>query len=214
MQARNSDGSWASPDEGWTEGDKWVYTWAALHDIPGVMALMGGAEPFNKRLDEHFTGGHNVHDNEPSHHYAYLYLYGGQPWKTQAKVREIAARFYGDGPGGLAGDEDCGQMSAWYIFAAMGFYPLNPASGEYLIGAPLHPHTALHLANGRQFEVSARRLSASNIYIQSARLNGKPLLVPLIRFSDIQAGGKLEFTMGASPSSWAADWKPSPITVN
>ncbi len=101
------------------------------------MQLMGGAEAYDAKLDQHFSGGHNVHSNEPSHHYGYLYDFGGQPWKTQAKVREIAAKEYQANPGGLDGDDDCGQMSAWLLFTAMGFYPVNPASGEYMIGSPM-----------------------------------------------------------------------------
>ncbi len=166
MNGRRSDGSWApigsdrdSPanrsESGWTEGSAWVYTWAPLHDQAGLLQLMGGADKYAAKLDQHFAGGHNVHSNEPSHHYGYLYDFAGQPWKTQAKVREIAAREYGFGPGGLDGDDDCGQMSAWLLFTAFGFYPVNPASGEYMIGSPLYRrHVAevgkwTHLHRGR-----------------------------------------------------------------
>lgn len=211
MQARNSDGSWARPDEGWTEGDKWVYTASALHDIPGTIALMGGGEAFNRFLDEHFAGGHNQHDNEPSHHYPYLYDFSGQPWKTQAKVREIAATLYANRPDGLDGDDDCGQMSAWYIFSALGFYPLKPASGEYMIGSPLYGRAELRLANGRRFRIVARNQAAENVYVQAVRLNGHPLRAPVLRWSDLQAGGVLEFSMGPKPSKWASDWKPKPL---
>ena len=208
MQAKNSDGSWAGINEGWTEGNKWVYTWAVMHDIPGLMKLMGGRDIYNSKLDEHFSGGHNIHKNEPSHHYGYLYDYSGEPWKTQAKVREIAAAEYGNLPAGLDGDDDCGQMSAWYIFTAMGFYPLNPASGEYLIGSPLFARMTLKLAGGKEFVVSAEKNSATNVYIQSATLNGKPLTIPVIRYSDIVGGGELRFVMGAVPSKWGAEWNP------
>jgi predicted alpha-1,2-mannosidase len=211
MQAKKSDGSWADPKAGWTEGDKWVYTWAELHDIPGLLRLMGGAERYNAMLDEHFSGGHNHHNNEPSHHYGYLYDYSGEPWKTQAKVREIAARFYANDPGGIDGDDDCGQMSSWYLFTAMGFYPLNPASGEYLIGSPLFSKVALTLPGGKTFVVTAHNNSAQNVYIQSAEWNGVPLNVPVIRYADILSGGKLDFVMGPSPSRWAADWNPPPV---
>ncbi len=219
MQPKNLNGSWLAfneknPSEGWTEGDKWVYTLAAVHDIPGTIELMGGPAPFNRFLDEHFAGGHNKHDNEPSHHYPYLYDYGGQPSKTQAKVREIATTLYANRPDGLAGDDDCGQMSAWYIFAALGFYPLNPASGEYLIGSPLYGRIDLHLANGHTFSVIANNQSPANAYIQSATLNGTPLVVPVIHWDDIQRGGVLEFTMGPKPSTWASDWKPAAIAAN
>jgi predicted alpha-1,2-mannosidase len=169
---------------------------------------MGGADKFNARLDEHFRGGHNQHDNEPSHHYGYLYDYSGQPWKTQAKVREIAAKSYANDPGGIAGDDDCGQMSAWYIFTALGFYPLNPASGDYLIGSPLYGKIVFNLPSGKTFIVTAVNNSEQNVYIQSVRLNGVPLKIPVVRYTDIVNGGKLEFVMGPAPSRWAADWNP------
>jgi len=209
MQARNSDGSWASPDEGWTEGDQWVYLFAPLHDIPGVIASLGGVDVFNARLDEHFAGHHNKHDNEPSHHYGYLYNFGGQPWKTQALVRRIASESYSNTPKGILGNEDCGQMSAWYIFTALGFYPVNPASAEYLIGSPLFARTTLHLPNGKRFEISAANNSADHPYIQAARLNGRELNVPVLTWGQIQAGGRLEFVMGARPSAWAKRWRGS-----
>jgi predicted alpha-1,2-mannosidase len=207
MQAKNADGSWASPDDGWTEGDQWVYLFAALHDVPGVVRLLGGPQAAAAKLDEHFNGGHNRHDNEPSHHYGYLYDYVGQPWKTQARVREIARDAYSNTPNGVLGNEDCGQMSAWYIFTAMGFYPLNPASGEYVIGSPLFTHVTLNLPNGERFEIAAPQNSDRNVYIQSATLNGKPLDVPVITYAQIEAGGTLNFVMGPKPSKWASDWK-------
>jgi predicted alpha-1,2-mannosidase len=208
MQARNSDGSWAKPDEGWTEGNTWVYTWAVMHDIPGLIQLMGGKEKYNAELDEHFNGGHNMHSNEPSHHYGYLYDYSGQPWKTQAKVREIAAAEYANLPSGIDGDDDCGQMSAWYLFTALGFYPVNPASGDYMIGSPLFAKMTLKLANGNLFTVSAENSSPNNVYIQSATLNGRPLAIPVLRYADIVAGASLKLVMGPAPSSWARDWTP------
>lgn len=212
MQGKKSDGSWANPDEGWTEGTTWVYTWAVMHDIPGLIDLMGGRDNYNARLDEHFAGNHNVHSNEPSHHYGYLYDYSGQPWKTQAKVREIAAAEYANLPGGIDGDDDCGQMSAWYIFTAFGFYPVNPASGDYMIGSPLFRRMSLRLANGKTFSVSTENNSGKNVYIQSVTLNGKPLTTPVLRFDDIEAGASLKMVMGPTPSRWAADWKPVSIS--
>jgi len=212
MQGKNSDGSWARPDEGWTEGNTWVYTWAVMHDLPGLMKLMGGPAKYNAKLDEHFAGHHNVHSNEPSHHYGYLYDYSGEPWKTQRKVREIAADEYANRPSGIDGDDDCGQMSAWYIFSAFGFYPVNPASGEYMIGSPLFAKMSLRLANGKTFSVTAENNSAKNVYIQSATLDGHPLTAPFIRWEDIMAGASLKVVMGPSPASWAADWKPVPLS--
>lgn len=224
MNGRTSNGKWAplggSEDTpanrsiaGWTEGDAWVYTWSPLHDQAGLLQLMGGAETYDARLDQHFSGGHNVHKNEPSHHYGYLYDFGGQPWKTQAKVREIAAAEYGYGPGGLDGDDDCGQMSAWLLFTAMGFYPVNPASGEYMIGSPLYSRIALRLNNGKIFSIEAENNSESNVYIQSATLDGKPLNSPVITWEQIQSGATLHFKMGPKPSHWGSEWRPMPIPI-
>jgi predicted alpha-1,2-mannosidase len=211
MQARNADGSWASPGAGWTEGGPWVYTWDVLHDIPGLIRLMGGKEKYDARLDAYFNGHYNQHSNEPSHHVGYLYDFGGQPWKTQQKVREIAGDEYANHPSGLDGDDDCGQMSAWYVFTALGFYPVNPASGDYMIGSPLFTRATLRLANGRYFAVIAQNNSDDNLYIQSATLNGKPITSPVIRYSDILEGATLRFVMGPKPSAWAASWSPSPL---
>lgn len=207
MQGKNADGSWADPGKGWTEGDKWVYTYSVLHDIPGLMALMGGADKYNAMLDEHFNGGHNHHDNEPSHHYGYLYDFGGEPWKTQARVRQIATDNYTNQPNGITGNEDCGQMSAWYIFTAMGFYPVNPVSGDYMIGSALFTKVALDLPGGKHFVISAPQNSPENVYIQSARLNGKALAIPLITYAQIEAGGLLELDMGPAPSTWGSAWR-------
>jgi predicted alpha-1,2-mannosidase len=222
MNGKTSDGGWApiggSQDTqenrsvaGWTEGDAWAYTWSPLHDQAGLIKLMGGKESYAAKLDAHFSGGHNVHSNEPSHHYAYLYDFAGQPWKTQAKVREIAAAEYGYDAGGLDGDDDCGQMSAWLLFTAMGFYPVNPASGEYMIGSPMHSRVSIRLQSGKTFRVIAENVSARNLYIQSARLDGKPLNDPLITWEQIQSGATLKFRMGPKPSRWGGDWQPAPI---
>jgi len=222
MNGKTSDGKWAplggtrdNPGNrsisGWTEGDAWVYTWAPLHDLGGVMQLMGGADKYNAKLDQHFAGGHNKHSNEPSHHYGYLYDYSGQPWKTQAKVREIAKAEYANQPSGIDGDDDCGQMSAWFLFTAMGFYPVNPASGEYMIGSPMFSKFALRLENGKTFTVVAKNSSAANVYIQSASLNGKALDKPVLSYSEIHQGATLEFVMGPKPSQWASKWRPVPI---
>ncbi len=225
MNGKTSDGNWAplGSDKdgadnrgaaGWTEGDAWVYTWSPLHDQAGLIQLMGGADKYDAKLDQHFAGGHNVHNNEPSHHYGYLYDFGGQPWKTQAMVRKIALKEYDATPGGLDGDDDCGQMSSWLLFTAMGFYPVNPASGDYMIGSPMLPEIALTLANGNTFHVEAANNSAQNVYIQSATLNGQPLDVPYITWEQIQAGGTLHFVMGPKPTKWASQWRPALIAAN
>ena len=222
MNGKTSDGKWApiggGRDDnqnrsaaGWTEGDAWVYTWSPLHDQAGLIQLMGGAENYDNKLDQHFSGGHNVHSNEPSHHYGYLYDFGGQPWKTQAMVRKIAAKEYDASPGGLDGDDDCGQMSAWLLFTAMGFYPVNPASGEYMIGSPMYREISLTLANGKTFRVEASNNSAENVHVQSAALNETPLDIPVITWEQIQAGGVLHFVMGPKPSKWGSNWRPALI---
>ncbi|SFR98721.1 alpha-1,2-mannosidase, putative [Granulicella pectinivorans] len=204
MQGRLRNGDWASPDAGWTEGTSWVYTWMVLQDLPGLVDLMGGPAKYNAMLDQHFAGGHNVHKNEPSHHYGYLYDFSGQAWKTQAKVREIAAAEYANLPAGLDGDDDCGQMSAWYLFTAFGFYPVNPASGDYMIGSPLFKSMSMRLANGKTLRVNAPLNSSTNLYIQSATLNGKPLDKPVLRYDDIMQGATLDLVMGPKPSAWAS----------
>lgn len=225
MNGKTSDGKWAPlgggrdgnenrSASGWTEGDAWVYTWSPLHDQAGLIQLMGGAKNYSAKLDQHFGGGHNVHSNEPSHHYGYLYDFGGQPWKTQALVRKIAAKEYQANPGGLDGDDDCGQMSAWLLFTALGFYPVNPASGEYMIGSPMFAGISLRLANGKMFSVEATNNSAQNVYIQSATLNGRELEIPVITWEQIQEGGTLHFVMGRTPSQWASSWRPSPLFSN
>jgi predicted alpha-1,2-mannosidase len=224
MNGKTSDGKWAplggtrdTPGNrsasGWTEGDAWVYTWSPLHDQAGLLKLMGGAEAYDAKLDQHFSGGHNVHKNEPSHHYGYLYDFGGQPWKTQAKVREIAAAEYGYDAGGLDGDDDCGQMSAWLLFTAMGFYPVNPAGGEYMIGSPMYERMTLKLASGKTFSVETENNSATNVYIQSATLNGKNLDLPIITWEQIQSGATVHFIMGSKPSRWASGWRPNLIST-
>jgi predicted alpha-1,2-mannosidase len=211
MQARNSDGSWAALDAGWTEGNKWVYTWAVMQDLPGLLKLMGGKSVYNAELDQHFAGDHNIHKNEPSHHYGYLYDYSAEPWKTQAKVREIANAEYANLPAGLDGDDDCGQMSAWYLFTALGFYPVTPASGNYMIGSPIFSKMSMRLANGKELTVIADNNSNANHYIQSATLNGRPLNIPMITYEDILGGATLHLQMGSSPSKWAEQWSPQPL---
>jgi predicted alpha-1,2-mannosidase len=222
MNGKTSDGKWApiggardNPGNrsvsGWTEGDAWVYTWGAFHDLPGLVDLMGGADKYNAKLDQHFAGGHNKHSNEPSHHYGYLYDYSGEPWKTQAKVREIAKAEYANAPSGIDGDDDCGQMSSWLLFTAMGFYPVNPASAEYMIGSPMFGRMSMKLGNGKTFTVVAKNNGVGNVYIQSATLNGKALNEPVLKYGDIMRGGTLEFVMGAQPSKWGSAWRGKPV---
>ncbi|MGW2109784.1 GH92 family glycosyl hydrolase [Streptomyces sp. NPDC001948] len=202
MQARDLDGSWA--DGGWTEGNQWVYTLDVLHDVPGLMDLMGGKEEFASWLDGYFAGGHNNHTNEPSHHAAYLYDDAGQPWKTQAKVREIAAANYANRTDGLSGNEDCGQMSAWYVLSSLGIYPVNPASAKYSVGSPFFDQAKVQLpAASRPLVISASG-AADKAYVKSLSLNGRSVTKPVLSHSDLLRGGQLRFTMSDTPQSWGA----------
>ncbi len=207
MRPKKADGSWdeaswVSPDErkpGFTEGSPWTYLFCEMQDIPGMITLMGGPETFAAKLDQNFAGGHYRHGNEPGHHYTYLYNYVGQPWKTQEQVRAALIANYHNGADGLNGNDDCGQMSAWYIFSALGFYPVTPGSPRYAIGTPLFPKATIMLQGPYTkgpFTVIARNQSARNIYIQSATLNGKPLNEPFISHTDIANGSTLVFVMG------------------
>jgi len=207
VQARNADGSWASPKDGWTEGGQSQNIFAVWHDIPGLIELMGGRKNFSLKLDT------NPADmsNEPGQHWPYLYDYCGQPQETQKLVRKGLMQGYANTPDGLPGNDDCGQISAWWLFTAMGFYPVNPASGEYMIGSPLFPRVSFKLQNGKNFVVEASNNSDANFYIQSATLNGKVLNEPKISWAQIQAGGILHFEMGNTPSKWGADWSGKKI---
>jgi len=210
VQPRNADGSWASANDwwGWTEGGRQQNIFAVWHDIPGLIELMGGSEKFRVKLDQNPA---NM-SNEPGQHWPYLYDYCGQPKETQRLVRKKGLlEGYSNTPGGLPGNDDCGQVSAWWLFSAMGFYPVNPASGDYMIGSPLFPRVSFKLQNGKNFTVEAAKNSADNIYIQSATFNGEMLNKPTISWAQIQAGGTLHFEMGNSPSNWGADWSGNKV---
>ncbi len=225
MRAR-MEGLWFTPfdpfrvDFNYTEGNAWQYAFFVPQDVEGLVRLHGGRDAFAAKLDALFaadpkiTGsqledvsgmvGQYAHGNEPSHHMAYLYAWAGQPWKTQALVRRLMDTFYADRPDGLIGNEDCGQMSAWYLFSALGFYPVNPASGCYVLGTPLFPEAALNFEDGRRFVVKAPGVSAARCYIQWAKLNGKPLDRCFLTHDEIVAGGELVLGMGEAPNrSWA-----------
>ena len=208
-----------SPNRHYTESNAFQYLWYVPHDVPGLIELMGGPASFVDRLDELFslpssnsgpmypgvtgTIGQYVHGNEPSHHVAYLYNYGGVPWKTQKRVREIMETKYGIGSRGLCGNDDMGQMSAWFVFSAMGFYPVTPGSPAYQIGSPLFDKVEVDLGKyygNKTFTVIANNVSGDNKYIQSVKLNGQPLEQPEITHEEIVNGGKLEFEMGSSPN--------------
>lgn len=220
MRPKKADGTWKSPFNpsqvghsesiggDYTEGNAWQYTWHVQHDVPGLIALFGGEEAFLQKLDSVFTVklettqadvtgliGQYAHGNEPSHHVAYLYTLAGRPERTQELIRQIFDTQYLPKPNGLCGNDDCGQMSAWYMFSAMGFYPVNPVSGEYVFGAPQFPKFTLHLADGKTFTILAEGLSEEHKYIDSITLNGKPYTKNYITHEDILKGGILVYKM-------------------
>ena len=197
------------------ESNAWHYFWSVQHDIKGLVSLTGGQDKFVAKLDSMFTYipagneelpifstgmiGQYAHGNEPSHHVIYLYNKVRQPWKTQKYAAQVMHELYFNAPAGLCGNEDCGQMSAWYVFSAMGFYPVNPVSGEYEIGTPLFPEMRLNLDNGKTFTVLAPNVSRENIYIQSVKVNGKPYDKSYITHQQIMDGATVEFVMGNQP---------------
>lgn len=220
MRPKKSDGTWKTPFNpsqighsesvggDYTEGNAWQYTWHVQHDVPGLIALFGGEEAFLNKLDSVFTLklettqadvtgliGQYAHGNEPSHHVTYLYALAGRPERTQELIREIFDTQYSPKPNGLCGNDDCGQMSAWYMFSAMGFYPVNPVSGEYVFGAPQMPEFVLHLTDGKTFTIKAEGLSKANKYVKSITLNGEPYTKNFISHADIMKGGTLVYQM-------------------
>ncbi|MGH7240298.1 MAG: glycoside hydrolase family 92 protein, partial [Candidatus Saccharimonadales bacterium] len=203
------DGSWdKNTHAGFTEGGPWDYLFGAMQDIPGIIKLMGGKKKFAAMLDKCFAGDHYRLDNEPGHHYSYLYDYCNEPAKTQSLIRKYTQENYLNQPNGINGNDDCGQMSAWYIFSVMGFYPVTPASGIYAIGAPQFPSLTLtYEANGvpKKFEIVANNISAQNKYVQEVTLDGKPLSSPFISHNSILNGHQLVFEMGSQPHQWQSD---------
>jgi len=208
----------------YTEGNAWVYTFFVPQDISRLMELTGGRDAFARKLDDLFTTsdkldgreqpditgliGQYAHGNEPSHHIAYLYDYAGQPWKTQKYVRHILDNFYKPEPDGLIGNEDCGQMSAWYVLSASGIYQVSPGevtplAGVYMFGTPLFPEIKYHLENGKTFTIRAHNASAKNIYVKAARLDGMPYDQPFITYRNIVQGGTLDFDMTDHPVTTA-----------
>jgi len=208
LAPRLYNGNWDSnPNEGFSEGSPWTYLFGPVQDIPGLIELMGGNEKFSERLDENFKNEHYKHDNEPGHHYIYLYDYCGQPWKTQELIRKHTEINYRNQPDGINGNDDCGQMSAWYIFSVMGFYPVTPASGIYAIGAPQFPKLTMEYSvNGKpcKLEIIANNISHENKYVQDVTLDGKHIDKPFISHQQIIRGSKLIFEMGAKPNK---NWK-------
>lgn len=224
FQSKNDKGEWIEPFDPYkyganggypfTEGNAWQYFWYVPQNIPDLITLTGGNKAFTAKLDTFFTVNHQsgelndnasgfvgqyAHGNEPSHHVAYLYTCAGEPWKTQKYVAHIMDNLYNDTSSGYAGNDDCGEMSAWYIFGALGFYPVNPASGEYIIGTPMLEEATIHLPDGKTFAIKAPRKKGNEIYIRSIKLNGKKHTKNYITHQDILNGGTLEFVMSATP---------------
>ncbi len=240
MRARKRDGSFRTPFDpsasgygtDYTEGNAWQYSWYVPQDVAGLAAAHGGSDKLLARLDEVFnakvdpsifehmediTGliGWYAHGNEPSHHVAYLYSYAGQPWRTQARLKQIMDTQYADRPDGLAGNDDVGQMSAWYVFTALGFYPVAPGSGEYILGRPFLPRTAMRLPNGKTFTIVADGLDDKHTYVGNVSLNGKPLQRTFLRHDEILAGGELRFTMQAEPNKdWPGQGAQAPYSMS
>ena len=231
MRSRDAAGAWVKPFDPkridmscYTEANAWHYEFFVPHDVPVLIEKLGGDARFVAKLDEMFdpsqkipnslqdiTGviGMYAHGNEPCHHVAYLYNYAGQAWKTQSLVRQVADTLYNNTSAGICGNDDCGQTSAWFVFTALGFYPVDPADGVYVIGSPLVDRATLTLDpgyyKGGKFTVVARDNSPRNVYIQSATLNGRPYTRSWITHSQIVAGGTLELQMGPNPNkSWVA----------
>ena len=231
VRGKDSQGNWRTPFDrfqlshaathggDYTEGNAWQYTWHVQQDPEALIGLLGGPDAFETKLDSLFfldvvsennagfvgdvTGliGQYAHGNEPSHHVAYLYQFAGKPWKTESLIREVFDKFYRPLPDGLCGNDDCGQMSAWYLFSAMGFYPVDPVSGRYVLGAPQIGELTLRLPGGKRFTVQAHGLSEENKYVKSVSLNGQPLEGIFLAHEDIISGGLLEFEMTNQPKN-------------
>jgi predicted alpha-1,2-mannosidase len=237
VRGRNADGSWREPFDPtewggpFTEGNAWHWTWSVFHNVPDLIQLLGGDEAFVAKLEGVFNTpntvnvgsygkmihemtemvatnlGQYAHGNQPIQHALYLYNYAGQPWLTQSRVRQVMHLLYQPTPDGLCGDEDTGQMSAWYIFSALGFYPVTPGDTNYIIGSPLFDRVTLMLPGGKEFVISAEKNGPQRPYIQSATLNGKEFNRTFIDHSEIVRGGELKFEMGSAPNY---EWGTAP----
>ncbi|MBD1384578.1 glycoside hydrolase family 92 protein [Mucilaginibacter rigui] len=230
MRGKNKDGKFQSPfnpfkwGDAFTEGNSWHYTWSVFHDVQGLIDLMGGKQKFSAKLDSVFSlppvfddsyygeviheiremqiagMGQYAHGNQPIQHMIYLYNYAGEPWKTQLHVRDVINKMYHSAPDGYCGDEDNGQTSAWYVFSAMGFYPVTPATDQYVLGAPLFKKVTLTLENGKTVTINAANNSAANRFVTSLTVNGKPYTNNWLSHKALQQGGVLNFNMSAVPN--------------
>ena len=226
MRGRKFNGLWKTPFDPadasplgageFTEGNSWQYTWFVPQDVQGLIKLMGGDKPFVKKLDALFnakiknksalpsdvTGliGQYAHGNEPSHHIAYLYDYAGAAWKTQEKVRQILNELYSDKPDGLPGNEDCGQMSAWYVFSALGFYPVTPGSDYYAIGSPVFKKAVIKLENGKEITIKSNNYSPNNIFVKELKINGEQVKNSFLKYGELKNGADIVFEMAKNPN--------------
>jgi predicted alpha-1,2-mannosidase len=240
MRARNRDGSFRTPFDpdasgygtDYTEGNAWQYSWYVPQDVAGLAAAHGGVDKLLARLDagldakgapkifahmEDITGliGWYAHGNEPSHHVAYLYAYAGQPWRTQARLKQVMDTQYKPTPDGLAGNDDLGQMSAWYVFTALGFYPVAPGSNQYILGRPFVSKATLELPNGKRFTVVADHLDDAHPYVGGVTLDGKPLDRVFITHQELMRGGELRFAMQAQPNrAWPGPDAQAPYSMS
>lgn len=245
MRGKNKEGDFQTPfnplkwGDAFTEGNSLHYTWSVFHDIKGLMDLMGGKEKFASKLDEVFqmppsfddsyygqtiheiremqvvNMGNYAHGNQPIQHMIYLYNYANQSYKAQEKIREVLTKLYAPTPDGYCGDEDNGQTSAWYVFSALGFYPVTPGVDQYVIGSPLFKKATLYLENGKKFQIDAKNNSKDNFYIQSATLNGDAYFNSFINFDAIQKGGRLEFNLDKKPNkNWGSKNENVPYSLS
>lgn len=220
VRGRNADGSWYpvfrpdSREPYITEGTPRQYTFYVPQDVPGLARIMGGRLQLENALDSLFTKKEYWHGNEPGHQIPFMYNYTASPWKTSKNVHRILSEEYGDGPGGLSGNDDAGQMSAWYVFAAMGFYPLDPVSDQYLLSVPLFTNVKIRLANNRVFEIVKHQQDKNDTFIKRLTLNGQPYARTFIRHADIMKGGRLVFFLDKQPSSWGKAERDQPAGLN
>ena len=230
MRGKNKDGKFMSPfsplkwGDAFTEGNSWHYTWSVFHDIQGLINLMGGTDKFVHMLDSVFNVpplfddsyygqviheiremtvmnmGNYAHGNQPIQHMIYLYNYAKHPWKAQYWLRQVMDRLYTPTPDGYCGDEDNGQTSAWYVFTAMGFYPVCPGTDQYVLGAPLFKQATIHFENGKKMNISAPQNNKDNIYMLQMKVNGKVYEKNYLTHSCLQNGGQIDITMGNQPN--------------
>ncbi len=230
MRGRNEDGSFQEPfsptkwGDAFTEGNSWHYTWSVFHDTQGLIDLMGGNAEFVNMLDSVFemppifddsyygfpiheiremqimNMGQYAHGNQPIQHMVYLYNYAGEPWKAQYWAREVMERLYTPNPDGYCGDEDNGQTSAWYVFSAMGFYPVCPGSDQYVLGAPLFDKMTVHLENGKKLQINASGNNVNTRYIDGMKMNGKEYSKNYVSFDDLMKGATIDFRMSEEPN--------------